>query len=551
MFEIAADDIQEILIYSDIYDTPMPILEDELRKLDIGKAISIICELIAVRNVKISINNELVSRFFKSVSIPYQLVIKKDFCGITSDEKLLQIMEVNKHVISLQTLLILLKLLVKESDKTIVENTDFKITKQEYENIIKLNLLVAEKLSEHDAKESFSPSNFVYGTYHINNDHNVASEIVRSFYIMSVLGRNNDLLDQNIIGEYRDYWNAFYKEKGYTIDEYMYVLFRLLEMYIGRKAGLSHQSTWFNPKMCYKSTSLDDIACKVISNLSCTISDLKEWSTTSAEEFWNFKKFLETPFISDEKGQYMVISDYTLKNCFFEKLYWEIRSCYPEEDSRAMSFYGRLYEKYIQDQIADVLKNNHEYKYIPEFKYGKHGANRSSDAYIRQGNKLLAIEAKGFPALFDCLQNRSVENNLEKLFIKPVLQADKAFFNNRENAEFSTITDLYIFSVSMDSINAVPEYINTCVETVNNKKKAAVLKGFFNISIEELEMFLFMIESGEDVFALTEKYLNNKALMPFSNFMEQESKVEIKMTSFMKRQYDAFVDKMRKAYWPA
>ena len=36
------------------------------------------------------------------------------------------------------------------------------------------------------------------------------------------------------------------------------------------------------------------------------------------------------------------ISDITLVNAFFEKIFWLIRDCYSEDDSRAMAFFGRL-----------------------------------------------------------------------------------------------------------------------------------------------------------------------------------------------------------------
>ena len=42
------------------------------------------------------------------------------------------------------------------------------------------------------------------------------------------------------------------------------------------------------------------------------------------------------------ENEYISISDITLVNAFFEKIFWLIRDCYSEDDSRAMAFFGRL-----------------------------------------------------------------------------------------------------------------------------------------------------------------------------------------------------------------
>lgn len=67
-----------------------------------------------------------------------------------------------------------------------------------------------------------------------------------------------------------------------------------------------------------------------------------------------------------------------------------------------------------------------EYSYIAEFSYKeKKKEKKSSDAYIRKGTNLLVVEVKGFSVLIDCMiKNEQVEKNNEKLFVKPVLQAD-------------------------------------------------------------------------------------------------------------------------------
>lgn len=69
-----------------------------------------------------------------------------------------------------------------------------------------------------------------------------------------------------------------------------------------------------------------------------------------------------------------------------------------------MAFYGRLYERYIQDLTREAAQTT--YTYIDEFLIGKRGHEaKSSDAYLQKENKLLAVEAKGFSVLSKVRRN--------------------------------------------------------------------------------------------------------------------------------------------------
>ena len=551
MYKPALDECQEIMTYSDFFSGPIPDLQDEIKKIDLAKAISVICELITVRN-KI-IPREIEAPFVGKVivDIPYQMVLKSKFCGIKpssptelySDNRL----QKNKHVVALQPMLILLKALIKNRNDLEINPTDFDLEDDDYKQVIKMGLLVAESLNQKD-ETNFSASNFLYGTYHINVDHNVAAEIVRSYYLLAVLNRDIDRFEDTK-KEYRDYWTAFISKYGYSIEEYLFACFRVLQQYYDANTYLSYRSVWFDPHKAYAGTKMESIASMVIEDISASPEDLKNWCADTYDETWNFQSFLSTPFIKSSNGMFVSISDYTLKNTFFENLFWKIRDCFQLEDSRAMAFYGRLYEKYIQDQTESIVKKDNSYKYIDEFAYGKGKGKKSSDAYIKKGTKLLAIEAKGFSVLFDCLQNKSVDRNLEKLYIDPVLQADIAFANNKERDDFIDVNELYIISVTMDSINAVPEYIEKCCKEIDENHVSAELKGFYNISIEEYEMLLYLIENGADIFKLLDEYLSETTLMPFSNYLKKCTDEKIQMTGFMKQKYDEFAGKMKNAYW--
>lgn len=181
---------------------------------------------------------------------------------------------------------------------------------------------------------------------------------------------------------------------------------------------------------------------------------------------------------------------------------------------------------------------------------GKKDKRKSSDAYIRKDNNLLVVEAKGFSVLVDCMaKNERIETNNRKLFVKPILQADKCLngiFDKKE--EFSGIKEAFIVSVTLDNINAVPNYYNAIHEEIDENKKCGLVRYYFNFSIEEYEMLLYLIECGEDIFSILREYFSRDILSPFSNYV-RERVPEIGMTKFMGKNYKAATDKMKSILW--
>jgi hypothetical protein len=227
-----------------------------------------------------------------------------------------------------------------------------------------------------------------------------------------------------------------------------------------------------------------------------------------------------------------------------------IRDCYKKEDSRAMAFFGRLFEKYIQDITLKAVQG--EYKYIDEFSYMlKHEPKKSSDAYIRKGNALLAVEAKGFSVLLDCLiKNERVQDNNKKLFVNPIVQADKCLHNVlNTKKEFDGVESVYIVSVTMDNINAVPNYYDEIYTQIEQKKKCDKVICYFNLNIEEYEMLVYLLEQRQDIFTLLEDYYKNNKLKPFSNYLH-DSYSHIGMTAYMDSIYKEASEMMKDMLFP-
>ena len=112
------------------------------------------------------------------------------------------------------------------------------ITHDDYQEIIKLQLLVADIVAEKNKKE-FNVEHFIYSNYHLNYQRNVASEFLRMYYMMEKVSRDVEKFDEDVKGEYRDYYSAFYNKYGITPTEYSSFLFGELQPYYGGKNALA------------------------------------------------------------------------------------------------------------------------------------------------------------------------------------------------------------------------------------------------------------------------------------------------------------------------
>lgn len=421
MYSVDAEDAQLLLGYTDVFSDEMPNLQEEINNMNMHKAISIICELIRVRDAML----DPVRIFWGEFRIPFETVLKKEMCGIVpkSPEELFAnpLLKRNVHIISVQMLLILLKKFVQFGNYETICDTQYEIVQEDYKKIIQLQLVVAEQLNQKHSEE-FDKSHFLYSTYHLNYQRNVAHEFLRMYYMMEKISRDINNFDADVQKEYRDYYSAFTEKYQFTPTQYSFLLFWELSIYYSDVNGLIYDTMWRNVEKVYGKMKEKELINKVIGVLSQQVKDYATWASESENQEWDFSKFFEFPFIKDGKGNYISVCDITLRNAFFEKIFWLIRDCYPKDDSRAMAFFGRLFEKYIQNLTQEATKGS--YSYIEEFAYGKNNK-KSSDAYIRKDNDLLVIEAKGFSVLLDCMtKNESVEKNNNRMFANPIIQAE-------------------------------------------------------------------------------------------------------------------------------
>lgn len=544
LYSVDATGAQTLLTYSEVYKDNKPDLLEEIKKLNMHKAVSIICELIRVRDAYI----EPIKTGFCEFKLPLEMILKKEMCDIvpTSAEEMKSSILLRKdmHIISVQMMLILLKNIIIYGNYDTIECMDYQISKEDYKAIIKLQLVVAEEVSNQHEK-GMDINHFLYSTYHLNYQRNIANQFLRMYYMLEVISQDKSNFEDSIQNEYRNYYGDFTSKYHFTPFEYISILFWQLDQYYSGINGLTYKSIWKNIDESYANPLINDLAAKVISVLSKPIGDFKMWAEKSKDSEWDFSDFYSFPFIEDAMNRFVSLSDITLGNAFFEKIFWLIRDCYSKQDSRAMSFFGRLYERYIQNITKDASRG--EFMYIDEFVFGKKKKKKkSSDAYVRKKDELLVVEAKGFSVLLDCMtKNERVEENNKKLFVDPILQADLSLLSALyEKPEFINLESAYIVAVTMDSINAVPNYYNAIHKEIMDNKKCSITKYFFNLSIEEYEMLIYLMESGNDIFSILKEYYDTDKLKPFSTYI-QEKYFDIGMTKFMEKCYKDASDKLK------
>ena len=112
MYSVDANGAQLLAVYADVFSGDILNLKEEIGALNMHKAISIICELIRVRDAKLEPIRILRGEFV----IPFETVLKKQMCGINpkSPKEMFSnpLLRKDVHIISLQMLLILLKKII-------------------------------------------------------------------------------------------------------------------------------------------------------------------------------------------------------------------------------------------------------------------------------------------------------------------------------------------------------------------------------------------------------------------------------------------------------
>ncbi|WP_455795920.1 hypothetical protein [Clostridium butyricum] len=135
MYKLISEEMEQLLTYNDFYGITAipPILQDEVKKLNMNKTISIILELISLRNK----TRELDFKIFKN-TYPFETILKFNILNLKSEILDSPFFKSNVHIISLQMLLNLLKYILAFGDSQTINNTKYDINFNDYKKIIDL-----------------------------------------------------------------------------------------------------------------------------------------------------------------------------------------------------------------------------------------------------------------------------------------------------------------------------------------------------------------------------------------------------------------------------
>ena len=365
-----------------------------------------------------------------------------------------------------------------------------------------------------------------YGTHR-----NLKSKIARAYHVFI------DLMDA--IPTTRVFADDFNAKLGYSFEEYFAVLFYTLTLnftsfdlpsFLGKTLSMSVND--FDAKKLAGKYPL------VIKGLASDAQKLKKNAKNTRQKEWDFEFFFLTPLIKTYDS-IQSLSEMTLSYHFWEGLYWKVRYLYKEEDIGFLREFGRPFEKYVQWLTDEaVSSSNGLYTYCGEFYY-KNGEIRSSDAYMKIGKTLIAIEAKAKSPHSKTLRGYAVEQittEIEELLIYPVKQIDNRLCeifqgNHYSNMEgfFSGIDSVIALCVSMEKIQPVGKLLlyadDRLLYTRDEQAKISErIKAYHNINIEDYEVLCNLIEQRVDVSILLVDWFkanrnDNYTAIPLSNYL--------------------------------
>lgn len=277
MYSVDATNAHLLIGYRDVFLGDMPNLKSEIEALNMHKAISIICELIRVRDAMLKPIQISVGEFI----IPFESVLKKEICGINpeSPEEMFTnpLLRKDVHIVSIQMLLLLLKQVIQYGNYETLNHTEYEITLSDYRKIIQLQLVVVEEINQKHLKEELDVNHFLYSTYHLNYRKNVSHEFLRMYYMMEKISRSKYNFDDSVQNEYVDYYTDFTAKYGFTPTQYLFLLFGELTTYYSDINGLIYASMWKDVKKAYASITEKGLIIKVINTLSQPIEKYFDW----------------------------------------------------------------------------------------------------------------------------------------------------------------------------------------------------------------------------------------------------------------------------------
>lgn len=510
------------------------VLKEALPTLSLGGLLSILSQI-----TYLEVNNENVKRLFKD----YFSVFEKEFLG-SEENKKIKLEKIDNYVLySPQGLLSVWKWLLAYGDKNKLTE-DINIDKGIFE-VIYLCLIVSDYLYEKD------PGNIKYEMVRnkaFNQNEDLLSSIARSKHIYIDLARNKDLY---IPKEYVDFNLQFKNTYGYSLEEHFSIIVGIMTSF-HKKDDIIEGNWTSNFNKYFSTTKLTEIAFDIVDSLTAEFDELTDWAKENLDNPWSFIEFRKKPLFKINKNTVLPISYKLFKEQLFEGVFHKIRACYPEDDLKFNTFFGRPYEKYIEILMEKVknFSGQNKYEFIKEFEYDR-DKKKSPDVMLKLGNQLLVIEAKSKRLTLNALEgddHDSIEKAQEDLVLSPIKQAHDRIveiLNSNKKNVFQDIKNYYIAVVNIKDFPTLPP-IEIEIKEKLEQYFDIPIKGFYHMDIKEYEMLCHLIgrKTKRPIFSILDNKYNKYPGIPFTNFLDATS-LPMKRPKFIEEKGKEFFEVMK------
>jgi len=527
-----------VLQYSKVFGKTIPEeeLDNKIKNLDCTKTILIISRLMSLF-YKSQIKDKDAQKLYCELCVMYRFRVKGTY-------------NLLEKPICPQSLLILAKEVILKSE---VNDPVSEITVEDFMKIFDILLMINDTLPKGENEDQLEE--LIYLMVYHNTRSSILARTARSYYIYSKIMKR--------IPETKEFLDKFEEQKGYPAEHRIAVLFNCLQIvfpdcrswksFLGNMILARNYDSKGFPKEVYE---------KIISDLSIKIEDLKTPISETKDRNWDFEPLYMRPLIEIPEGL-VILSPELISYNLWEGLYWDFRFLYAKSEKAFFREFGRAFEKYVQEITSRIEHKN--ILFINEFTYhlGKKEF-RSSDAYILKDKTLFIIEAKAkspHSMTFKSIAKDKVDEEISDLIIKPVLQvgerldeilSGKAEIETDLYNKFSGITSVYVLVVSMEKVQMIGSIVSRAEIQIKENQINTLIKGFFNINIEEYEVLCHLFSSGENVTELLQGWFqeikgNPKMVIPFSNLCAEKG-IKYVQLKYVSGLFDEATNEMRSLF---
>lgn len=385
--------------------------------------------------------------------------------------------------------------------------------------VLYLHLIISDYLYEESNND---PLYELFSNINFNASQDPVTTIARASIQYDEIAREIQLFNKK---EYMDINNEFIKKYGYTINEYLAILFAI-------HTSISVEDGIIKPSAAKSLDNFSEFLLTekmelIFEELSVNLNVAHEWSHENINMNWNFQLFREKPLLKISDGLYLSINREFLFEKVYNQLFFKIRECFSKESEQIISFIGRCFEKYV-DLISEeaISLSSIPYEIIPEFPFG---GNKSPDCIIKLGNKILAIEAKNRRLKLDSLISSNPETihfDLSRMIEEPIIQLHncmKKLFD-RNHSILNGVDQIYLLVVTQGSIATLPPFMDEINKRLVDSFEIPI-KAFYHMDIEEYEWLLSITTTKESrpIFRILDNKTKLAPLSSFKNFALKQS----------------------------